>query len=147
MLGFSISNKPAWATFSTANGKLSGAPTSTNVGSYAGITISVSDGKASTSLPPFTLTVISAPVTTGSANLTWTRPTLNNDGSSLTDLYSYKIYYGTSSSALNNSVVVSGDVTSYTIGNLATGTWYFAISSINTASVEGSRSNLATKSL
>lgn len=146
-MGFSISNKPSWASFNTATGQLSGTPTTANVGSYANVTISVSDGKASASLTPFTITVNSAPVTTGSATLTWTRPTLNSDGSTLTDLYSYKIYYGTSSTALNSSVVVSGDLTSHTIGNLATGTWYFAISSINTAGVEGIRSNPASKSL
>lgn len=146
-LGFSIINKPSWAGFNTTNGQLSGTPTSANVNNYVDITISVSDGKASASLAPFTIAVVSAPVTTGSATLNWTRPTLNSDGSTLTDLYSYKIYYGTSSTALNNSVVVSGDLTSYTISNLATGTWYFAISSINAASVEGNRSNAASKSL
>lgn len=146
-LGFSIVNKPGWASFNTATGQLSGTPASTNSGSYAGVTISVSDGKAGASLAPFTVTVMSAPVTTGSATLTWTRPTLNTDGSALTDLYSYRIYYGASSSALNNSVVVNGDLTSHTISNLATGTWYFAISSINASGVEGSRSNPASKTL
>ncbi len=60
-LGFSIANKPAWASFSTATGTLSGTPTSSSVGTFAGIVISVSDGQATTSLPAFTLTVQAAP--------------------------------------------------------------------------------------
>lgn len=56
-LGFSIQNRPVWATFSTSTGRLSGAPTLSQAGSYANIIISVSDGKASTALPAFTITV------------------------------------------------------------------------------------------
>ncbi len=33
-LKFAIVNKPSWATFSTTTGKLSGTPTSANVGEY-----------------------------------------------------------------------------------------------------------------
>jgi len=61
-LSFSIVNRPSWATFSTATGQLTGTPAAANVGSYANITISVSDGTLTASLPAFTVTV-SAPVT------------------------------------------------------------------------------------
>jgi hypothetical protein len=56
-LGFTIQNRPSWASFDTATGRLSGTPTSTNVGTYAGIIISVSDGRASASLASFSLRV------------------------------------------------------------------------------------------
>ncbi|MEH6395112.1 tandem-95 repeat protein [Pseudoalteromonas sp.] len=56
-LSFSISNKPSWADFNTNTGELSGTPDNSNVGSYANITIGVSDGTASASLAPFTLMV------------------------------------------------------------------------------------------
>jgi len=59
-LNFSIVNRPAWATFSTSTGRLSGTPAAANAGSYAGIVISVSDGTVSASLPSFTLTVQAA---------------------------------------------------------------------------------------
>ena len=62
-LGFSVSNKPAWATFSIANGQLSGTPSTSQVGNYAGIVISVNDGKVTTSLPSFTIAVTSAATT------------------------------------------------------------------------------------
>ncbi len=59
-LTFSITNKPSWATFSTSTGKLSGTPTSGNVGTTTGIVISVSDGTLSASLPAFSIQVTSA---------------------------------------------------------------------------------------
>src|SRR5690606_15281700 len=59
-LGFSIRNRPSWASFDTASGRLSGTPTSGGV--YGDIVISVSDGKASASLPAFSITVNAAAV-------------------------------------------------------------------------------------
>ncbi len=61
-LTFSISNKPAWASFSATSGELSGTPASANVGATSGIVISVSDGTASASLEAFTLTVVAGNV-------------------------------------------------------------------------------------
>ncbi|TMN63494.1 hypothetical protein CWB85_21685, partial [Pseudoalteromonas sp. S1727] len=54
---FSIINKPSWASFNASTGELSGTPDNSHVGSYAAITISVSDGTVSASLAPFTLAV------------------------------------------------------------------------------------------
>ncbi len=59
-LSFSISNKPAWASFSTTTGRLSGTPGTGNVGTYGNIVIAVSDGKASASLPAFSIRVNTA---------------------------------------------------------------------------------------
>jgi hypothetical protein len=59
-LTFSISGKPSWASFSTATGALTGTPTTAQVGSYSNIVISVSDGKATTSLAAFGVTVSAA---------------------------------------------------------------------------------------
>ncbi|WP_462173742.1 tandem-95 repeat protein [Pseudoalteromonas xiamenensis] len=67
-LTFSITNKPNWLNFDSVTGTLSGTPLNEQVGSYTGIVISVSDGKASVSLPAFTLTVNNvndAPVISG----------------------------------------------------------------------------------
>jgi hypothetical protein len=61
-LTFSIGNKPAWASFSTSSGTLSGTPAAANAGTYANIVISVSDGARSASLPAFAIKV-SAPLT------------------------------------------------------------------------------------
>lgn len=57
-LTFSIGNKPAWASFSTGTGALTGTPTASDVGTTSTIVISVSDGKGGTaSLAAFDLTV------------------------------------------------------------------------------------------
>src|ERR1700734_1846477 len=56
-LSFSIAHKPSWASFSIATGKLSGTPTKAEEGTYSNITISVSTGTASASLPAFSIAV------------------------------------------------------------------------------------------
>lgn len=125
-LAFSVQSKPSWATFSIATGQLSGTPGATDVGTYAGIVISVNDGTASASLPSFSIVVTGA---TGNANLSWTTPTLNTDGTPLTDLAGYTISYGTSPTALAQSVSITNPTaTAYTITGLSAGTWYFSIS-------------------
>ena len=43
-LAFSITGKPAWATFDTTTGRLSGTPAVIDVGTYGNIVISVTDG-------------------------------------------------------------------------------------------------------
>jgi hypothetical protein len=59
-LEFSITNKPSWATFSNSSGRLSGTPTSANVGTTTGVVISVSDGINTTALPAFNLQVVAS---------------------------------------------------------------------------------------
>lgn len=59
-LRYSISNKPAWATFSTTSGRLTGTPGAGQVGTTSNIVITVSDGTLSTSLPAFSITVSAA---------------------------------------------------------------------------------------
>jgi hypothetical protein len=56
-LTFSIANKPSWANFSASTGRLAGTPGTSHAGTYSNIVIRVSDGKATTSLPAFSITV------------------------------------------------------------------------------------------
>ncbi len=62
-LTFSITNKPSWASFDTANGRLSGTPPRDAAGSYSNIVISVSDdgGLTKVNLPAFSITVTPIP--------------------------------------------------------------------------------------
>src|SRR4029077_7718918 len=60
-LTYSISNQPAWATFSATTGQLSGTPATANVGTYANILISVSDGISNAALPAFAIAVTTPP--------------------------------------------------------------------------------------
>jgi len=134
-LVFSIANKPAWASFSTSTGQLSGTPAATDAGTYASIVISVSDGTATATLPAFSIQV-SAPVT-GTVTLTWTAPTQNDDGTPLTNLAGYKLRYGTSATGLTQLVdIPNPTITSASIESLSAGTWYFTLSSYTTAGVE-----------
>ena len=147
-LTFSIQNKPSWAAFSTSSGKLSGTPSAT--GTFSGVIIAASDGKASASLAPFAIVVSSSSSggTTGSASLSWTPPTRNTDGSSLTNLAGYRITYGTSASALSKTITVSNPgMTSYVVDGLAAGTWYFAIKAYTSSGSESATSSVASKSV
>ncbi|NMP14794.1 putative Ig domain-containing protein [Thalassotalea sp. Y01] len=68
-LTYSIANMPQWATFDSATGTLAGTPGNADVGTYTGITISVSDGTDSSSLSPFNITVNDIFALQGSATL------------------------------------------------------------------------------
>jgi hypothetical protein len=146
-LGFSITGRPTWATFNVATGALTGIPGSSQAGTYTNISITVSDGKASASLTPFSITV-SQPAVGGSASLSWTLPTKNTDGSALTDLAGFKIYHGLSVGAMTDVVTVPGaTATTYTFSQLVTGTHYFAISAYTSSGVEGALSAVGSKTL
>ena len=56
-LTFSVSAKPAWASFDHSTGRLSGTPQAADAGTYEGITITVSDGKLSSEVGPFSIRV------------------------------------------------------------------------------------------
>jgi hypothetical protein len=145
-LSFSIRNMPAWATFNTASGTLSGTPAAADVGTYANIQISVSDGKASAALPAFTVAVNQ--MSAGNATLDWTPPTENNDGSVLTNLAGYNVHYGTSPDSLTQVVKLANPgLTSYVVDNLATGKWYFAISSYAADGTESFNSGVVSTTI
>ncbi len=147
-LSYSVKNAPSWATFSIASGLLSGTPSSAQVGTYSGIVVSASDGTASSSLPAFAITVKSLTASTGSATLSWTDPTQNTDGTTLTNLAGVNIHYGTSPSSLTQVIQVAGTGTSsYTISNLTAGTWYFGAAAYTTSGIEGAMSQVGSKTI
>ena len=72
-LTFSIANQPAWASFDPATGTLAGTPDVDDVGVYANIVITVSDGALTTDLPSFSIEVLAtnvAPEISGTPPLT-----------------------------------------------------------------------------
>jgi len=143
-LSFSVKNKPSWASFSIATGAISGTPTAANVGTYSNIVITASTGHASASLAAFSIAVkqaagSSAPGT-GSVTISWLPPTENVNGSALTNLAGYHIYYGTSQTNLNQMVnVTNPGLATYVVSNLSATTWYFALASVNSNGVESPR--------
>ena len=82
----------------------------------------------------------------GSVTLNWTRPTQNEDGTTLTDLDGYKIHWGTTSGSYPNSVTINDETaTSFVVDNLSPGTYEFVATSFNTSGVESRYSAPATK--
>jgi len=145
-LTFSIANRPAWAAFDAATGRLSGNPTAANVGTTSGIVISVSDGVASASLAAFSVAVQA--VANGSATLSWQPPTTNTNGSALTNLAGYKVYWGTSPGNYSGSTtVMNPGLTSYVVGGLTPNTYYFAVTALNGSGTESTFSNSANKTV
>jgi hypothetical protein len=143
-LTFSVQGQPARAAFNDTTGNLSGAPSLADVGSYTGIVISVSDGDMSASLPQFSITVVQN--ADGSITVSWTPPTLNEDGSLLTDLAAYKFYYGTSSGSYPNQIRVDEPgVSTFVIENLTPATYFIVATAINSNNVESAFSNETTK--
>jgi hypothetical protein len=141
-LTFSVTNKPAWATFSAATGQLSGTPSGSDVGSFAGIQISASDGTRSASLPAFAIAVSAPAAGASSINLTWQAPTENSDGSPLTDLKGYKIHYGTQSQNYTGAISVDNPtLTTYLVSSLPAGKYYFAVTAFNSHDIESSLSD------
>ena len=60
----------------------------------------------------------------------WNATTTNDDGTPLTDLSGFKIYYGLSTWSYSNSLDV-GNVTTYTLTNLQPGIYYFVTTAYN----------------
>ncbi|MET0066066.1 MAG: putative Ig domain-containing protein [Candidatus Thiodiazotropha sp.] len=151
-LSFSVVNLPSWASFNSTTGAVSGTPGAQDVGDYNNIRISVSDGSDEASLAAFSITVntVEVAATTGSMALRWSAPSTRTDGTplSLSDIDGYSIYVGTTQSNLQMHVDVNaGDITSYTIDNLALGTYYVAISAYDQSGRASALSNVVTKSV
>jgi hypothetical protein len=143
---FQVTNKPSWATFDPRTGRLSGTPSDADVGSYGNIVIAASDGKVTSALAPFTITVSHTQL--GAATLTWLPPTENTDGSPIADLAGYRIRYGRQAGELTElQSIPNPGITSAVVENLASGTWYFTVSAYNTSGVESEYSNLAQKTI
>jgi hypothetical protein len=101
------------------------------------------NNNASTTATPSNL-----PTGPGSATLSWEAPTTTTQGSALTNLAGYRIYYGIYSNDLSQTVQVNGvGLQTYLIDNLGQGTWYFAIKAVTSSGVESSLSNVVSKTI
>jgi hypothetical protein len=150
-LTFLISGKPEWATFATSTGTLAGMPTASHAGTYGNIVITVSDGEATRTVGPFSITVVTqAPGATGTAILSWAAPAQYTDGTILpTDqLAAYRIYHGSSSGTLDEIAEVdAASATSHTVERLSAGTHYFAITAVTVSGMESAWSEVGAKTI
>ena len=83
----------------------------------------------------------------GQADLEWTEPTENTDGTPLIDLTSYEIHSGcTVSGVYDNIEVALAPLDTYVVNNLSdTGTCYFAVKATNSEGKTSAFSNEASK--
>jgi hypothetical protein len=147
-LSFSIENRPAWASFNTATGRLYGTPDAGDAGTYGGIRIMVSDGVTSTSLGSFAIQVTAPVSSSGDVELTWVAPVTNVDGSALADLTGFKLYFGRVGDNLTESREIgNANATSYLVQDLDAGDWRFVLTAVNTGGQESRFSNEATFSI
>jgi hypothetical protein len=84
----------------------------------------------------------------GAATLSWAAPDQNTDGSALTNLAGYRIYYGTSADALDQVIdIPSVGITTYVLDDLTAGTYYFSIRAYNAVGAESALSNVVSDTI
>lgn len=84
----------------------------------------------------------------GSATVSWEAPITNTDGTPLTDLAGYRIYYGSNPESLGHSVQIKTiGLQTYVIDDLQSGTWYFAVMAVAADGSESTLSNIVAKTI
>jgi hypothetical protein len=145
-LTYAASGLPEWVTLDPDTGTLRGKPDSAAIGTYSGISISVSDGTTTSTLAGQTLTVVDS--ASGAATLSWLPPTGNEDGSPLEDLAGYRIRYGTDPSHLYQTVEIpTSGVSSYVVENLTPGSWYFVMTAYTASGHESRPTSAVSKTI
>jgi fibronectin type III domain protein len=145
---------------SGCGGSSQSAGTASDASSAAAVTppVSTSTATGSTvvSTPVASTPVASTPVssTPGSSatgdnvTLSWSAPTENTNGSALTNLAGYIIYYGTSASAMTQTIDINTvGIQTYVVDNLSAGNWYFQIVAVNSAGEHSSPSATVNASI
>ena len=80
--------------------------------------------------------------------LTWAAPALNSDGSPLTDLAAFKVYWGATQGTYSQSTkIASATARTYTVNGLTTGKWYFVVTALNSTGDESPYSNVWSKTV
>jgi len=78
----------------------------------------------------------------GSATLSWTAPTTRVDGSPLTNLAGYKIFYGRMTGLYDYEIAIDNPgVVTYVVEDLVSGDWYFTVDAFDADGLESDRSN------
>jgi hypothetical protein len=110
------------------------------------ITVTAEDGGGNTQSRNITVNRESGE--TGSATLSWIAPTTREDGSALTNLAGYKIYYGRMSGTYDYTVEISNPgVQTYVVEELVSGDWYFVLSAYDSSDVESNPSNEVSRTI
>jgi Calx-beta domain len=119
-------------TTTASTGGSSGGTTTASTGSSSGGTSASTSGSSSGTTTSASGSSSGSTIGTSTATLSWSPPTENSNGTALTNLVGYNIYYGTSTGAMINKIALNTvGVTNYVIQNMNSGTWYFAMTAVN----------------
>ena len=89
-----------------------------------------------------------AVVAARSAKVAWAAPKANADGSALSDLAGFRVYYGNAPGRYSQSVYVNNPAaSSYTLVNLTPGTWYIVVKAVDTSGNESAPSPEVSKTI
>jgi hypothetical protein len=81
------------------------------------------------------------------AQLSWTAPTENVDGTPLTDLAGYRVHWGTARRNYSQNARIDGASNRQYAVTLSPGTWYFAVTAVNAAGEESAYSGEVSKTV
>jgi fibronectin type 3 domain-containing protein len=113
---------------------------------YYVVTATDSGGNESDDSPEVSATPVAPVVGDTATTLAWAPPTVNTDGTPLTDLAGFKLYMGTASR--NYSAVTDiGASTTYTFSSLLPGTYYFCVTAYDTTGNQSGPSAEVTKTV
>lgn len=85
----------------------------------------------------------------GTADLSWTPPTQNTDGSPLTDLAGYQVFHAATSAGVPGAtpIAVQAPASSYSVTGLPTGMRYFGVKAVNAAGIASPMSGIVSKDI
>ena len=150
---WTASDNATWLSVSPGTGSIMNTTQVTVAVNTAGLaagtysaTVAVTVYKGGSISIPVSLTVASATTTTSlttttsstTASLSWTPSTSTVAG--------YNVYTGTTSGVYGPKINV-GNVTSYVLSNLSTGTYYFVVTDYDSSGVESAPSNEVSKTI
>ena len=85
---------------------------------------------------------------TGTATVTWQRPSENLDDTPLKNLAGYVIRYGSSPQSLPcRAAIKDSGATKHVVERLGVGTWYFSVVAVNREGVESPASDVVSKTI
>ena len=79
------------------------------------------------------------------ARVSWAAPTVNADGSKLSDLIGFNVYRGTSPTSMMLAASVTAGTNSYAESNLTPSVWYWYITAVNSQGAESAPSPTVSK--
>lgn len=104
------------------------------------ITITAEDTAGETAAETITVNRESGEVR--SASLSWTPPDARTDGTPLTNLAGFKIYYGRMSGVYDHEIDVDNpSISTYLVEGLNSGDWYFAVAAYDAEGLESEPSD------